>query len=85
MDTAKLKTYIVNHLEEMKGRSGKHIESTMELLKINLKKDYEIEGTINGTANDGWIILDLGNVIVHLFIPPVREIYKLEELFYTKK
>lgn len=108
MDIAKLKTYIVKQLEEMKveniisidtskissladliiigdGRSGKHIESTMELLKINLKKDYEIEGTINGTANDGWIILDLGNVIVHLFIPPVREIYKLEELFYTKK
>ena len=67
------------------GRSGKHIESTMELLKINLKKEYEIEGMINGTANDGWIILDLGNIIVHLFIPAVRDIYKLEELFYTKK
>ena len=67
------------------GRSGKHIESTMETLKINLKKEYEIEGIMNGTANDGWVILDLGNIIIHLFIPPVREIYKLEELFYTKK
>lgn len=67
------------------GRSGKHIESAMEALKINLKKEYEIEGIMNGTANDGWVILDLGNIIIHLFIPPVREIYKLEELFYTKK
>lgn len=67
------------------GRSGKHIESSMEILKANLKKNMATNGMVSGTANDGWIILDLGNIIVHLFIPDVREVYKLEELFNPKK
>lgn len=67
------------------GRSGKHIESSMENLKINIKNSGLYEGgIISGVANDGWIIYDLGNIIVHLFVPAVRDIYKLEELFNTK-
>ena len=67
------------------GRSGKHIESSMEILKTNLKNNKSTNGMVSGTANDGWIILDLGNIIVHLFVPAVRDIYKLEELFNPKK
>ena len=65
-------------------RSGKHAESTMENLKVFLKENYSITGLINGTANDGWIVFDLGNIMVHLFDPEVRKIYKLEELFVLK-
>lgn len=67
------------------GRSGKHVESSMEALKSNLKNDEIYSGgMISGTANDGWIIYDLGNIIVHFFVPAVRDIYKLEELFNPK-
>lgn len=66
------------------GRSGKHAESTMENLKTYLKENCSVGGLINGTANDGWIVFDLGNIIVHLFEPEVRKIYKLEELFVLK-
>lgn len=67
------------------GRSGKHIESSMEILKANVKKDERYDGgMISGVANDGWIIYDLGNIIVHLFVPAVRDIYKLEELLSPK-
>ena len=67
------------------GRSGKHVESSMEALKSNMKNDGLYEGgMISGNANDGWIIYDLGNIIVHLFVPAVRDIYKLEELFSPK-
>lgn len=67
------------------GRSGKHVESSMELLKTKLKNEKSTNGMVSGTANDGWIILDLGNIIVHLFIKEVRDLYKLEELFSPKK
>ena len=68
------------------GRSGKQIESTMENLKLRLKEDKNYtEGSISGNANDGWIIYDLNNVIVHLFVPAVRDIYRLEELYSPKK
>lgn len=64
------------------GRSSKQIESTMENLRTFLKQKYEINGLINGSS--GWIVFDLGNVIVHLFEPQVRKIYKLETLFESR-
>ena len=67
------------------GRSGKQIESAMENLKVQMKEDNVYDGgMISGVANDGWIIYDLGNIIVHLFVPAVRDIYKLEDLYILK-
>ncbi len=66
------------------GRSGKHIESSIESLKTELKNEYGITGLIGGKANDGWVIFDLGNTIVHLFVAAVRDIYNLEELINVR-
>lgn len=66
------------------GRSGKHIESSIENLRAKMKQDGMYEGKINGTSEDGWVVYDVGNIIVHLFVPEVREIYKLEDLFNPK-
>jgi len=34
-----------------------------------------------GTTSSGWVLLDFGDVIVHLFAPEEREVYQLEELW----
>jgi ribosome-associated protein len=36
---------------------------------------------VEGTAESGWIILDYGDVVVHLFAPDEREYYKLEQFW----
>lgn len=83
IDTSKISS-IADWVIIGSGRSGKQIESAMENLRINLKAKGFTEGQINGNSNDGWIIYDLGNIIVHLFVPAIRDIYKLEELFKPK-
>ncbi len=36
---------------------------------------------IDGEANSGWVLLDYGDVLVHLFDPGTRDFYQLEELW----
>jgi ribosome-associated protein len=36
---------------------------------------------VEGTADSGWILLDYGGVIVHVFSPSEREYYKLERIW----
>ena len=36
-----------------------------------------------GTMESGWLLLDFGDVIVHLFAPEEREFYRLEELWVS--
>ena len=36
-----------------------------------------------GTTDSGWLLLDFGDVIVHLFAPEERGFYKLEDLWST--
>jgi len=84
IDTSKISS-LSNYVIIGSGKSGKQIESALENLKINLKKINEGSGLISGEGKDGWILYDLGDVIVHLFTPEIRKVYKLEELFNSIK
>ena len=49
------------------------------------KKDYKKKSLVEGQAQEGWLLLDYGDVIVHLFSPDQREHYDLEELWSDGK
>jgi len=53
----------------------------MEALKKKTKKKSRVEGK----SPDGWLVLDYGDVVVHLFSPDQREYYDLEELWSDGK
>ena len=63
------------------GRSSRHVSAVAERLIDDLRKagwrDYSVEGL--ETAD--WVLLDLGDVIVHIFRPEVRTLYNLEKLW----
>ena len=50
-----------------------------------VKKIYDLNGKSEGSADLGWILIDLGDIIVHFFSPDQREYYQLESLWHEGK
>jgi ribosome-associated protein len=63
------------------GRANRHVgaiaENVMKALKQAGQKNLHIEGL----PNCDWVLIDTGDVIVHVFRPEVREFYNLERLW----
>jgi ribosome-associated protein len=63
------------------GRANRHVgaiaENVLKSLKDNGIKNIHIEGL----PNCDWVLIDSGDVIVHVFRPEVREFYNLERLW----
>jgi ribosome-associated protein len=49
------------------------------------KEHYKKKGRVEGQSGEGWLVLDYGDVVVHLFSPDMREYYDLEELWSDGK
>ena len=67
------------------GTSDRMLDALAKGVLESTKKDYKKRGRINGVPNEGWLILDYGDVVVHLFSPDQREHYDLEELWSDGK
>lgn len=46
---------------------------------------YQLPARMEGKPQDGWILVDFGDVILHLFSPDRRDYYRLEELWSKGK
>ncbi|GHG85189.1 ribosome silencing factor [Pseudodonghicola xiamenensis] len=63
------------------GRSSRQIAAMAEHLQERLKKEFGVIAKIEGQDIGDWVLLDTGDVIVHLFRPEVREFYQLEKMW----
>ncbi len=63
------------------GNTERHIEAIQEAIHEMLKKEAIARYRHEGTASSGWVLLDMGNIIVHIFAPFEREYYQLESLW----
>jgi ribosome-associated protein len=64
------------------GENARQLQALAESLSETAKKkaDTLAWGT-EGEPDGGWILMDYGDVVVHLFSPDMREYYSLEELW----
>ena len=67
------------------GRSVKNIRAIGEYVALELKHKLQWNASVEGLHGSEWILLDAGNVIVHLFHPEAREHFKLEEFWEERK
>ena len=63
------------------GTSQKHIQVMGELLKQHLHKMGIKPIFIEGSPQCDWVLLDAGDVIIHLFRPEVRSFYNIEKMW----
>ena len=65
------------------GRSQMHCRRIAENIMFSLKHQGEIHLGIEGELEGNWVLLDCGNIILHVFHPEIRKHYNLEELYET--
>lgn len=63
------------------GESERQIKTISDEVAQALKKDGILLLHREGTVESGWLLLDFGDVIVHIFTPTEREYYQLGELW----
>ncbi len=63
------------------GRSSRQVASISEKLVDRLKHEFGRLCKIEGKETGDWVLIDAGDVIVHVFRPEVREFYQLEKMW----
>lgn len=67
------------------GTSDRMLDALAKGVLEATKKDHKKKGRVEGQSGEGWLLLDFGDVVVHLFSPDMREYYDLEELWSDGK
>ncbi|WOI56019.1 ribosome silencing factor [Palleronia sp. LCG004] len=65
------------------GRSSRQVAAISEKLVDRLKQDHGRSSKIEGKDGGDWVLIDTGDVIVHVFRPEVREFYQLEKMWLS--
>ena len=80
MNIAKL-TSVSDFMIFSTGNSSKHVRSIANKIAENVKKEGHSIIGIEGYERSQWVLIDLGNIIVHIMLAETREFYKLEDLW----
>ena len=63
------------------GDSTRQIQTIFDEVAHTLKREGILPHHYEGTVDSGWLLLDFGDVIVHIFAALEREYYQLDELW----
>ena len=78
-------TTIADYFVIASGTSSTHIKSLADNVEYELKKDGIYPNKIEGYETGTWILMDYGDVVVHIFTEQERENYKIEDLWNEMK
>jgi ribosome-associated protein len=80
LDTGKL-TSLFERMVIASGTSNRQTRAIADNVRIKMKEADEYVGNTEGEDTGDWVLIDLGDVIVHVMLPAVRAHYNLEELW----
>ena len=77
----KNKSYIADYMIIASGNSSRHLQALSEILVSELKKIGVGEFNIEGRESNDWKLVDINDIIIHIFHPEKREFYDLEKMW----
>lgn len=63
------------------GTSDRMLNALADSVEEQVKQQFGLNARQEGQPREGWVLVDFGDVIVHLFSPEQREYYHLEQLW----
>ena len=75
------KTSIADYMVVANGRSNRQVAAMAEHLLSRLKDAGQGNCPVEGLRQGDWVLIDAGDVVVHLFRPEVRSFYNLEKMW----
>ena len=72
---------VADYMVICSGRSSRQVAAISEKLADRLKEQFHLSAKMEGKETGDWVLIDTGDVIVHVFRPEVREFYQLEKMW----
>lgn len=72
---------VADYMVVCSGRSSRQVGAIAEKLMDRLKADFGLITKIEGKDQGDWVLIDAGEVVIHVFRPEVREFYQLEKMW----
>jgi ribosome-associated protein len=80
LETGRLSS-IADYFVICSGRSDTQVQAIAEAVEAHLASTGVRPLSVEGSAHGQWVLMDYGDVVVHVFYVPVREFYDLERLW----
>ena len=72
---------LADYLFICEGRSQLHCRGIAQNVVFSLKHQGDVHLGIEGELEGNWVLLDYGNIILHVFHPEIRKYYNIEKLY----
>lgn len=72
---------MADHMVVASGRSTRQVSAMAQKLMDRLKEAFRLSARVEGKEIGDWVLIDTGDVVVHIFRPEVREFYQLEKMW----
>ncbi|MBA3039899.1 MAG: ribosome silencing factor [Alphaproteobacteria bacterium] len=75
------KSALGDYMVVVSGRSNRHVAAISEHLISDLKDEGYGSPRVEGLEAGDWVLIDTGDIIVHVFRPEIREFYNIEKMW----
>ncbi|MES5046117.1 ribosome silencing factor [Rhizobium nepotum] len=77
------KSALADYMVVVSGRSSRHVSAICEHLLKDMKDERFGSARVEGLETGDWVLIDAGDIIVHVFRPEIRVFYNIEKMWAT--